>query len=113
VKFSFDSEKEWGKKLFETTISHVEYGYNIRRRPKYGDVLVFYSNKQLIGAMPVDEEGRKVTVEDAKKHKEWAHNWKYIMGLDGTQKIVFRPVILVKDIGKPRWNTTKPKTSST
>lgn len=90
--------EEWGKETFKNIVSHYDYGYSILRKPQKGDVLVFYHNMELLGSIPVDSPARPTTDEDAKKHPYWAKNWKYIMGLDGTQKSVFSPPVRVEDI---------------
>lgn len=98
VGYIWPAREEWGKVLFERATSHFEYGYDRLRSPKCGEILVFYHNKRLIGTVPVDKDARRTIPKDYKKHKEWDHDWKYILGLDGTRKIMFRPPIPVEDI---------------
>lgn len=91
--------EEWGKEAFEKRIiSHYDYGYSISRFPQIGDVIVFYLNKELLGSVPVDSAARPTTAEDVRSHPYWALHWKYIMGLDGTRKVVFSPHLKVEDI---------------
>lgn len=59
---------------------------------------MFYFNWELLGSIPIDSAARPITPEDAKNHPYWVRNWKYIMGLDGTRKIVFSPPVKVENI---------------
>ncbi|MEM2889588.1 MAG: hypothetical protein QXR42_08995 [Candidatus Bathyarchaeia archaeon] len=88
--------KEWGKKVFFEINSHYDYAYSIPRRPKKGDILVFYSNKELIGSIPVDYDSKIVTEEE--RDPDWVKEWKYIVGLNGSKKIEFRFPVRVEDI---------------
>jgi hypothetical protein len=90
--------EEWGKKRFSEIDSHYDYGYSISRLPKVGDILVFYSDKKLIGSIPVDSDARLVTIEDRKNHPNWVSDWKYFVGLDGSRKVVFPLSVRVEDI---------------
>jgi hypothetical protein len=100
IGYIWTVREEWGKKTFEKRIvSHYDYAYSIPRFPQKGDIIVFYYNLQLLGSIPVDSSARPTTSEDAKKHPWWGRpDWKYIMGLDGTRKIVFRPPVRVEDV---------------
>ena len=98
IGYIWPVRKEWGMIAFHTITSHYDYGYSIARFPQKGDVIVFYHSKKFIGSMPVDSKARRTTAEDSKKHPYWAQDWKYIMGLDGVQKIVFSSPVRVEDI---------------
>jgi hypothetical protein len=88
--------EEWGKQRFFQINSHYDYGYSRRRRLKMGDMLVFYSNKELIGSIPVDSDSRKVTEKE--RNPKWVRDWKYFVGLDGLKKVEFRFPVKVEDI---------------
>jgi len=88
--------KEWGKKRFFEINSHYDYAYSIRRHPRKGDILVFYSNKELIGSIPVDCDSKTVTEKE--RNPNWVNDWKYFVGLDGSKKVEFYTPIKVKDI---------------
>jgi hypothetical protein len=90
--------EEWGKKRLYEINSHYDYGYSIPRVPKAGDVLVFYSDNKLIGSIPVDTDARRTTAKDRKDHPYWVGDWKYVVGLDGAGKKVFRSPVRVEDI---------------
>jgi len=102
VGYIWPAREEWGVALFESRTAkfHFEYGYDRERKPKCGEILVFYHKKRLIGMVPVDEDARRTTPKDYKRHKEWDHHWKYIVGLDGTRKIMFKPPRPVEDIAE-------------
>ena len=89
IGYIWPVREEWGMKTFENVISHYNYAYSIRRFPLRGDVIVFYSNKELLESMPVDSAARPTTSEELKNHPSWARPWKYIMRLDGTRKQFF------------------------
>ena len=97
IGYIWSVREGWGKEAFDKIRSHYNYGYNIARRPKTGDVLVFYSKKKLIGSIPVDSDSRKVTYEDSKKDPD-VRNWKYLVGLDGSRKVVFPSPVEVKNV---------------
>jgi hypothetical protein len=90
--------EEWGKKRLYEINSHYDYGYSISRLPKAGDVLVFYSDNKLIGSIPVDTDARLTTEKDRKDHPYWVSDWKYVVGLDGAGKTIFRSPVRVEDI---------------
>jgi hypothetical protein len=93
--------KEWGKEAFENIGSdkqYNDYAYNVKRKPRVGDIIVFYSNKELLGSVPVISGFRPTTFEDFKNHPSWTRKWKYIMGLDGKHKHVFSPPVKVEDV---------------
>ena len=48
--------------------------------------------------MPVDSAARPTTSEELMNNPSWARNSKYIVGLDGTRKLVFPSPIKVEDI---------------
>lgn len=92
--------KEWGMITLYNITSYYDYAYSIARFPEKDDEIVFYQNKRFLGSMPVASKARQTTREDAKKHPYWARDWKYIMGLDGTRKILFSRPVRVEDVAK-------------
>jgi hypothetical protein len=98
IGYIWSVREEWGKKRLYEINSHYDYGYSISRLLKAGDVLVFYSDKKLIGSIPVDTDARLTTDEDRKNHPYWVRDWKYVVGLDGAGKMVFRSPVQVEDI---------------
>jgi hypothetical protein len=88
-------KKDWGLKVFKEISGHFDYGYDRPRLPKEGQVLVFYSDKQLLGSLPVDEDAHSVTGENL---QGWKRRWKYVVGVDGAGKIQFDPPISIEEV---------------
>src|SRR4030042_2953956 len=90
-------KKEMGFKVFEEVTGHFEYGYDRPRFPVAGEILFFYSDKQLLGSLPVDQDARPANHGDqGRGHRKW----KYIVGVDGSRKIRFDPPIPIQELGR-------------
>jgi len=98
IGYIWPTREEWGKKRFYEINEPYDYGYSISRSLKKGDVLVFYSDKNLIGSIPVYKDSKRVTAEDLKTHPKWVHDWKYVVGLDGSSKVVFPTSVSVEEV---------------
>lgn len=75
----------------------LSYGYNIRRRPRAGDFIVFFSENKLYGKVQVCGNARETTPEDIEKDED-LKNWKYVMYLDGRDLKIFDTPIPVEEI---------------
>jgi len=95
------TEKEGGLPLFFKCSGHHDYLHNRKsRNPEKGDILLFYSNRKIIGFVPVTESS----------HHTYKADYTRSVGVDFGRKQVFDPPITIDSLvnvcrvlkGKPK-----------